>query len=237
MQFNQRMSPLARTSPIFTGGQGIGASGSSPAFKLLQHGTNFDSVAAGAVSKTYGKTTKAGSLLLAMVGCYNSATPTITPPAGWTQANTVSAVHLTTTGTLWLYYWANATPQTGTGAFTFNGDAHGAGIIVAEYAGMLASPLDKTQSNSAYSSANPSTGTTGTTTQASELVIGCLMSVGTGLWGAPTSGFTQVDAVSDTVNDYEMLSLKASAPGTFTTSDTGTGGLAIWCGLIATFII
>ena len=126
------------------------------------------------------------------------------------------------------------------------GGMYGEIADVFEYSGLLTSGfLDKTAYNNGAESSSLDTGTTATTTQASELWIGCTGGVGSG--GAnptqttPTNAFTLYDGVkvATSGSDYSSLGcfIKiASVTGAADSGATAASSSTYWTGVIVTFI-
>jgi len=109
----------------------------------------------------------------------------------------------------------------------------GAVSNVCEYSGLASSPLDQTASNSGVSS-DGDTGTTGVTSQATELWIGTIAGVNT--ISSPTNGFTLIDGVANNpanvANGYfQKIVSSTGQANTGTSSSIGN----FWTGVIATF--
>jgi len=115
------------------------------------------------------------------------------------------------------------------------GTQAGATADVCEYSGVLtANFLDKTATSSG-SSATPVTGTTATTTQASELWIGGTVSVSTSDQTTPINGFALLDGVVSNGISTAFLEYIASATGTANSGTTVAGAAKNYAGCIATF--
>ena len=124
------------------------------------------------------------------------------------------------------------------------GGMYGEIADVCEWSGLSTSGfLDKTGYNNGAENTATGTGTTVTTTQASELWIGCTGGVGTS--GAdptqtnPTNGFTLLDGVKVATSgaDYSSLAYLYQIVSSTGTANSGTtiAGTTYWNGCIATF--
>ncbi len=124
------------------------------------------------------------------------------------------------------------------------GGMYGEIADVCEWSGLSTSGfLDKTGYNNGAENTATGTGTTVTTTQASELWIGCTGGVGTS--GAdptqtnPTNGFTLLDGVKVATSgaDYSSLAYLYQIVSSTGTANSGTtiAGTTYWTGCIATF--
>lgn len=116
----------------------------------------------------------------------------------------------------------------------------GAIVDVYEYSGIAPSPLDKTAN--ANGTASPTnTGTTATTSQGDELLVGATGAVQTSTitQSAPTNGFTLLDGAVYASGYYGCLAYLekiVAATGTYISGTTiDTNPAANWAGLIATF--
>lgn len=119
----------------------------------------------------------AGNFLACMPSTYTSGGPTNTAPTDdkgntW---NTTTAPTVTVSSSAFIFYAMNV--AAGNTAVTWDpgNGMYGTGSV-AEFSGVATSAaLDQQASNNNNSSATPTSGTTGTTTQADELVLACVM--------------------------------------------------------------
>ena len=178
----------------------------------------------------------AGNLLIAVVfgRRANVGTPSITAPnSSWVSAEAVAFNSYGETAVF--YYPSNPGGITSTGAWTITGAIPEMAIIIAEYSGIAASPLDQVSSNSGAASTSLDSGTTSTTTQASELIIAGFGQIATGdSFSTPTNGFTIEASVAGTSAAACYADKIVSSTGA---QDCGvTSGIsAVWGGVIATF--
>ena len=106
---------------------------------------------------------------------------------------------------------------------------------VYEYAAPNTISLDLTASNSGTTSPSD-TGTTGTISQAQEVLVGCIAAAATGSQSAPTNGFTLIDgAVTSAVGSNAFLELIVAATQTANSGTTLGGVTTDWAGCMATF--
>jgi hypothetical protein len=200
---------------------------------------NGSSVSTGPIAATWGSTTTAGNLLVAVVGMSATSGETITPPAGWTLAaggtgdNTSSSPHLLVS----IYYIENAAARSGSESFSLSGTGVGGGWIeLLEYSGMgvTAGPVDKTTGNTG-SSSSPSSGTTASTTTASEVWIAGF-STGSGItsFSSPTNSFAILDQTTFGTG-LRGGALESIVSSTGAASTGVTSANAGWAGAIATF--
>jgi len=151
--------------------------------------------------------------------------PTITAPGGWTQALTVTRNQMRTS----FFYIQNAGSRSGTETFTLTQNSR-SDVALLEYTGIvLSSALDLSTSNNGATTTVDS-GTTGTTTQAQELVVAALFA-GDVAQGAPTNGFSIAGYVASRFTLYEKNVLTTGAQNTSAT----IGSTRDWIGVIATF--
>lgn len=218
---------------------------------LVQHvSANATSSAGGTISlaPSWPGATVAGRLLIAIYGVTSQGpTPlaTITPPAGWTLA--VSGTCDLGNGggriRLSIYYIENAASQSGTSSWTSSGgymSGARAALSLLEYSGIVtSSSLDKTATGAAATNGGgfpytndtvATTGTTGATSQNSELCI-C------GIMATPTlSSITGSFTVQETQlgSNYIAADRIVSATGTYVATMTlNTAGC--FAGAMATF--
>jgi hypothetical protein len=205
----------------------VAAGSTTPARVQVAHTGSTDP---SSITATWGATTTAGNLLVAALA-FDTASPST--PSGWTLALSKPGTNITTN----LYCKANAAAQASQ-VFSLGGASNSSAVVVAEYRNIaLVSPLDQTASASGNSAA-PATGTTSTTTQAHELLIGALGNnpSGANTFSAPTNSFAIADQFTEPINSnasVALLDLVVTTTGTYTTGATAANKQ--WAGLIATF--
>lgn len=210
------------------------------AIALVQTCKNNESAGDGSMDVTWGSATTAGNLLVAVVSASRaglSGVPTITPPAGWTEAVTqacdsVSGVDRRTS----IYYKANAASESGakTWTCTTHTGVASLGVVMAEFSGIAtSSPLDQSTgtADTSTTATTCSTGTTGSTTQADELAVAAYQ--GGSTLGSPSNSFAIQDQTAG-ANFIALATKTLSATGTVTTSATYSTGSSN-AGCVATF--
>src|SRR6266850_2182559 len=142
--------------------------------------------------------------------------------------------------------YAPITTSSGTFTVTVTNNGSGASTVNfnAQEVGVLSStPVDRS-TNATGSSTTPSTGTTATTTVASEILVGCQKNDGnSGIWSANASGSTPSSGWILEINETDDGVFGAGATADIIVSATGayvhvwshTGGASPWGGCIATF--
>lgn len=142
------------------------------------------------ISVTWGSTTTAGNLLLAVLQVRQDATVS-TVPTGMTLLHEQI---LSASEKNWIYYEPNCSARSGAQTFTVSATTDMT-LHLVEYSGLKTSlVLDQTASDSSASTTVKS-GTTATTSQASELWFAGICNKNTPTQGSPTNGFTQVNRV------------------------------------------
>lgn len=188
-------------------------------------------------SATWGSTTTAGSLLVALLA-HSSATATITPPSGWTLQKGPGSANSLTPGSS-IYYIANSSARSGAEAFTVT---NGAWLLeLREYSGADSVPSDVSQNAFSDSATTPaSTGTTGALASAStELAVGLLVSVSASgsLQGVPSNSYSVINHVTLASGNIEIQTLAKigsltsggeSSTATLSTSKRYGGGVAVF---------
>lgn len=194
----------------------------------------------------YSSNTTAGNFLAHQAGIWDSPNPSVTAPTGGGTWSTTTGPTAGATNAF-ICYCASATG----GATTVTVD-YGTGfylrVCISEFSGLAtASTLDVQTSNSGTSN-SPTSGTTGTTAQADELVLASMaadtgpLAGGVGIDVPATTGYTNLDVWQQNSDvsaldyagfsaDYKIVSSTAAqsaAWGTLTAS-------FVWRGKIATF--
>ncbi|MBM3206472.1 MAG: hypothetical protein FJZ43_02535 [Candidatus Staskawiczbacteria bacterium] len=173
--------------------------------------------------------TTTGNLLVAVVNNISTTSGhSVTPPSGWSYATSAT---FGTYNQFQILYKENATSQVSTGSFTSpEGDT--LEVAVAEYSGIVtASALDKYHANiTTNPSTTISTGSSGITSQADELIIAGVASASSVTFSAPNNSFSIQQSLSRT----GFLDRIVSSVGSYSLSLTQSSS-AISSGLIATF--
>lgn len=208
--------------------------------------TSGTGVAGAATPSNWSGATTAGNLLVATVLAARSAlagVPTITPPAGWTAVND-DGTEGTAAGSAMrgaVYYYANAPSESSPAAwasstFMGTGPLH---VVLYEVSGCLtASPLDVSSHTNGDGSlvSSKSTGTTGTTAQATEIAIG-LAGINTATTSpSATNSFTVgSSATNQNISIYKILSATGTVESTvsWTTVGRAVGAIATFKGAAA----
>lgn len=184
-----------------------------------------------------------GNLAVASVACGSNVT-TITGPSGWTQA--VINQPAGSNATIETSIWSMVVPagHAGETSWTWNFSAsHSVYICIEEWnstTGWMASPVDQTvqgdTSGSPTTSTTPSSGTTSTTLEATELWIASIAYKGSAQSESSiTSGWTKdLEATLASNNTMTMLYQVASSTGTAGCQYT-IGTAQYWAGCVATF--
>lgn len=169
-------------------------------------------------------------------GASNGGTLSVTDSRGNTYTKAVSTALGGTNSIMVSVFFSNLTTGLQVGdAITFHTTSSVNGVTVGAYdfSGLQVSPLDQTAATSGTNtSANPSSGSTATTTAASELLFGVLCSsIGSATAG---TGFTSLDTNTvvsghDFYTEYEVV----SATGTY--AATWTAASSTYNAAIATF--
>ena len=187
--------------------------------------------AATSITLTFSSAPTSGNFLVAGIRLGSTSVSSMTPPTGWSLATS----KVNTDSTLYLYYQENC--GTGT-AYTWTfGSVGSSAVVGAEYSSIFtSSSLDVTASNSGLSDPTDS-GTTITTTRATELWIAILMNDSGVGFSTPTNSFTN-EITSTTTVTIGLLDRQVSSTGTANTSANSIGGsgAGYYCaGVIATF--
>lgn len=210
---------LCKVTPVITYIQSTdgGSSGNT---------TNFN------INLSWGSTTTAGSLLVAVIAFSGKFTTFGGVPSGWSTAVTQSSGN---NSSVIIAYKANAVSQTSTGSFSFlvSSNIGAAEIGIAEFANLAASsPLDQTASQT-NSGTGPVTGTTSTLAHAIELAIGGFQQSGaSGSWSSPFDG-TILQSDSTNTGMCMMYAILSSVTGIEMGVNYSAGGSG--AGAIATF--
>lgn len=191
---------------------------------------------------TLGTNVTAGNFLGAMYSVFLSggSIPNATPTGGGTW-NTTTAPTEQNAGNAFVCYAMNATGGATTVTVDYGTGFYVEGSVV-EFSGMVTtSALDVQTSNSNAGSTTPTSGTTGTTSQANELVLVCVQvstsSTNVGLDVPATTGYTNLHVEQDSgstighSSDYKIVSAtgtQSAAWGTLSASEA-------WSAKIATF--
>lgn len=185
----------------------------------------------GTLTVTYGSAPTSGNLLV--MGLYiqtGGGDPAPVAPSGWTLATSINS---NTVSWTYLYYKKNCGTAT---AYTWTGTGvSGSDIVAAEYSGASTTgPLDKTATNSGFST-SPDSGTTATTTVANEVWVAILMNEAGVAFTSPTNSFT--NEVSDSA--FGGLALFDKIVSSTGTADVGAtiSGNRNWAGVMATFSV
>jgi Glycosyl hydrolase family 12 len=178
-----------------------------------------------------------GNLVVVCITAHGSGL-TVTPPSGWAQAGSGNSL----SGTLQtqIFYLVVGSGQVGETSFAFvYSSSVTQAATIREWnstTGWKASPVDKTTTNSAFGSGTISSGSSGTTTQGTELAVGALS------WGnsgqaesALTAGYTSGNLAdssgSCSIREvYQVLSV----PGAQAVQETVSGSQNT-IGFLATF--
>ena len=189
------------------------------------------------ITATFGSTPTEDNLLI-LVHYYSSAS-TVTLPSGWTEAEQNRDTNDNGNTTTIAYKVAGASE--GTGVTVTVGSSRHSTLSIFEYSGIVtSSPLDQSAQNSCQDGRSCSVGTTGTTSQADELVIGALGVPGNiGGWDNTwTNSFTQqttaISTGSGTIANNSVADYIASSTGTFETTEGWNQDKKAF-GVIATF--
>lgn len=194
-----------------------------------------DNSVANTSSATFDVSTTAGNLLIAIFA--GTQAGAITPHAGFVSAVSKDSAAAGTFARIAIYYYENAPAISGAISFTMTG-ASVTALLLAEYSGCATSSvLDKTASASGSASTSPVTGTTATTAQDDELLIGGLANPGGATFATPTNSFSLIQqdrALSKSFN-VSAVHLERIVAATGTYSSGATQSSADYAGVIATF--
>lgn len=197
------------------------------------------SVSTGTITATV-TNTLVGNLILVFIGCsaLTDTVSTVTDNAGNTYAKAYG-VATGTGGNTELWYAYNAKPTTSI-VTTFSASVSTKSVFVREYAGMLktAGVLDKTVTASGSGTA-VSTGASGLTVEANELVVCSCSCLGTNPTNSAGAGFANYtsQAVIAAASVHSIQDATASSAGAQTGLMTAGGTLPVWDVGLATFVI
>lgn len=193
---------------------------------LVQVQVQNGSSATDTVTATYGATPTDNNLLIAVYRA-NTDESTVTPPSGWTRANTVAV----TVGHHSIWYKIASSDPAGV-TFTATGATLGQ-LHIYEYSGNdTVSVLDKTAStaDSGVTVTSRSSGTTATTSQADEVCIAAISLTG----GTTLPSWTNSFGSGQLTTRLASVTLIVSSTGTYETTRSWTTAVRA-AGLIATF--
>jgi hypothetical protein len=186
---------------------------------------------------SWSETTLAGSLAIAALAVYQDASGSITAPSGFTLAATANNggqqyVHI--------YYATSGNYNTSgsVGSFALGGNKFWS-LIIAEYTQPTgASPLDKAPAGNSGSSTTGTTSSTGTLTQASELLVAGIAAPAPITWSNPTNSFVQ-EANTPSTGDQVSVVLCDQIVSATTSLNCGItiSSSEAWAAAIATFLI
>lgn len=179
----------------------------------------------------YGSNNTAGNLLV-MGATSTEAITSVTDSNTGTPASAVAITHPSEAASTAIWYVMNCPSGANTVTSNTVGSAPHTNHLL-EYSGVAtASALDQTATNSAVFNTSGNTGTTGTTAQADELLIGLIGNEGvrTHTWG---SSFTEKTDVAN-ANSGSIAERIVSATGTYAGTATISSN-SNWCACIATF--
>ncbi len=186
------------------------------------------------VALTWNVATTAGNHLeVAVLATSTTATPTITPPAGWTLARSATG----TRSRVSIYYAQGAASQSGSGTFTVAG---GAGlecaIVGMEWKGLLSSgSLESNNGIAGGVSTTPQAGTSAAWSQALVVGVAAVGQTSNAVFSAPANGYSIAQQVTTASNaTLGILYKKLSATGSNSTSVT-SGVNAQYVGAIVGF--
>ena len=218
----------------FTAATSFGGGGGITQVQKKDGGTSGNQTS---ITVTFDSTPTEDNLLI-LVHDYGSAA-TVTLPSGWSQAAQKRDTNDNGNTTTIAYKVAGASESTAV-TVTVGSSKHST-LSIFEYSGIVtSSPLDQSATNGCGDGRSCSIGTTGTTSQADELVIGGLgISGSTGGWNDEwTNSFTQqttiVSTGSGTKSDSTVADFIASSTGTFESTETWNQDKKAF-GVIATF--
>ena len=191
--------------------------------------------AVSSVSVAFSTNNTAGNLIIAFVRMSTtSQTVTLADSAGNTYTQAVAQSQTSDGSQVRLFYAKNIVGAANTVTATFSASNNHPWLAIYEYRGLsTTSPLDQTASAQNFSSA-PSSGATGTTTGANELIFG-----GFGFPAsysgtqAAGSGFTLAQndtSTSPAANESKLVTATGSYTATFS-----LGSSANWSAVVATF--
>ena len=214
--------------PISIGGVAIRVQGNA-------RGTSLTST----ISVTLSSTPSNGHALIAAIACYGSG--------GITSVTSISETGVTWTKQVAKLFgggiaeiWFGVVGSGASTSITVNLDGtpnYGAVANICEYSGLLTTGFLDQSGNAAGNGPSTSTGTTVTTTQSAELLVGCIeICSGSATQSAPTNGFTLLDGAQYNLVSGAYLEKIVSVTGT-ANSGTTISGTDAYSGVIATFKI
>jgi hypothetical protein len=187
----------------------------------------FDSTANGSSSTLVIDTpagTQNGDIMIA--GIQGNGTPSITPPAGWTELYEVTQGNFS--GRHWVYYKI-ASSEGSNHTWTFSGSVRNSGGILTFTGNDTSSPIDDSDAG-AYGSMTSYTLSSITTSQANDMLVYYAgVDFGSNPSCTPPTGFTEVfesNGGSETTMGYKTQAA-AGATGTFAGS-TGSSSAGAW---------
>lgn len=193
------------------------------------------------IAVTYGSGPTNGNFLVAVISTKRTSSPvtSITQTgATWVLAISKTGTTLGANNTTDIWYAENVSGAATTVTVNLGGSTN-ASCVFAEYSGLAtASTLDQTASDADdYGTRNNGSGTTATTSQASELWIGGITDNTGSTWTSTGGGFTKVAEALGTLVCTAFDEFIASSTGTASTSN-GHSFVPLsgqWTGAVATF--
>lgn len=184
-------------------------------------------------------TTAGNCLVVAVGGTQSSTNPSVTGVTiGGSADNFAKAKSVNVAGDADAEAWVdpNCVGSQTSVVITFaagSGTSQGCGAWVMEWSGLASAPTDKTNSGTGGTS-SWSSGASGTLTQASEVVIGCVMSFTSGgSLSTPTSPWTELGTLTaGTGNNFAAGYQIVSATTSLTYNSTLSGGAQAWAAVI-----
>jgi hypothetical protein len=188
-----------------------------------------------------GTNVTAGNFLSACYSVFDAGNPTNTAPTGGGTWATTTAPTAQGEANAFINYAMNATGGATTVTVDYGTDFYLAGSVT-EFSGLeTASALDQQTSNSDGGSSTPTSGNTGATAQADELVLACVSVSATdssvGLDTPATTGYTNLHVEQDSLNfmghasDYKIVAATGAQSAAWGTLDAAYA----WSAKIATF--
>jgi hypothetical protein len=181
-----------------------------------------------------------GNTMIAVIGTRGTTANRVSSitqtGATWVQASTATNAN----GVTVEIWYANNVTSAGTGVTVNLAATLKASAVIAEYSGLLTSGVLNQTANNTGNSTSPSTGTTGTTSQADQLWIGGMANINTSTYSAETNSFTELaesastGGAATTRNNTVLEERIVSATGTASTAAT-LSATQQWAGAIATF--
>jgi predicted esterase len=183
------------------------------------------------ISVTMSSTPTSGNVLIATIAIYDKTVSSISQTGvSWTKqiSSQYSSSYLVSE--IWLGVIGSGASKSIT--ITLSGNSYSC-ADVCEYSGIATSNfLDKTATAKGTTTAT-NTGTTATTTQADELLIGCIMAASVAQ-SSPTNSFTLLDGASTGYLSNAYLERIVSSTGAYSSGTTATNNDG-WSSCIATF--